>query len=168
MAKDTHHGSVNLSKDRLELDTPVVARRKKYIDFDGDRVGMLRPGEGDEVMEVQTVQRRIDRRAAAEGGDARRLGRLDQRHVAQPLRGIARQCRQDQLEPPRQHRCAARLVKVAGIVQRSRNPARRPVGIALLRQIEREVELCRVQSGLDGFDRQPDKVQRARGIVLQH
>ena len=39
MAKDTHHGSVNLSKDRLELDTPVVARRKKYIDFDGDRVG---------------------------------------------------------------------------------------------------------------------------------
>ena len=25
--------------DRLEIDTPVVARRKKYIDFDGDRVG---------------------------------------------------------------------------------------------------------------------------------
>ena len=25
--------------DRLEIDTPVVARRKNYIDFDGDRVG---------------------------------------------------------------------------------------------------------------------------------
>ncbi|KKO80955.1 membrane protein [Corynebacterium xerosis] len=44
MAKDTHHGSVNLSKDRLELDTPVVARRKKYIDFDGDRVGEVAEG----------------------------------------------------------------------------------------------------------------------------
>ena len=44
MAKDTRHGSVNLSKDRLELDTPVVARRKKYIDFDGDRVGEVAEG----------------------------------------------------------------------------------------------------------------------------
>ena len=44
MAKDTHPGSVNLSKDRLELDTPVVARRKKYIDFDGDRVGEVAEG----------------------------------------------------------------------------------------------------------------------------
>ncbi|MFC3848660.1 DUF1003 domain-containing protein [Corynebacterium hansenii] len=39
MAKDNHHGGVNLSKERLVLDTPVVDRRKKYVDFDGDRVG---------------------------------------------------------------------------------------------------------------------------------
>ncbi|HHT32238.1 MAG TPA: DUF1003 domain-containing protein [Corynebacterium sp.] len=39
MAKDTHRGSERPSRDRLELDTPVVDRRKKFIDFDGDRVG---------------------------------------------------------------------------------------------------------------------------------
>ena len=38
MAKDNHRNE-RPSMDRLELDTPVVARRKKYIDFDGDRVG---------------------------------------------------------------------------------------------------------------------------------
>lgn len=39
MSKDTHRGSERPSRDRLELDTPVVDRRRKFIDFDGDRVG---------------------------------------------------------------------------------------------------------------------------------
>ena len=38
MAKDTHR-TERPAKERLGLDTPVVARRKKYLDFDGDRVG---------------------------------------------------------------------------------------------------------------------------------
>ncbi|MFD5867427.1 DUF1003 domain-containing protein [Corynebacterium sp. NPDC060344] len=39
MAKDSHRGGERPSMDRLELDTPVVDRRKKFVDFDGDRVG---------------------------------------------------------------------------------------------------------------------------------
>lgn len=33
------HRKDHPSKARLDLDTPVVARRRKYFDFDGDRVG---------------------------------------------------------------------------------------------------------------------------------
>lgn len=38
MAKDTRR-TERPANERLGLDTPVVARRKKYLDFDGDRVG---------------------------------------------------------------------------------------------------------------------------------
>lgn len=38
MAKDAHR-TERPAKERLGLDTPVVARRKKYLGFDGDRVG---------------------------------------------------------------------------------------------------------------------------------
>ena len=38
MAKDTRR-TERPANERLGLDMPVVARRKKYLDFDGDRVG---------------------------------------------------------------------------------------------------------------------------------
>lgn len=36
---DSMKNDMSRVKDRNSLDTPVVARRKKYVDFDGDRVG---------------------------------------------------------------------------------------------------------------------------------